>query len=124
MGEKVGSGRYRFLRWTIAAVALVWTAWMSLLPVASLPSISVWDKAAHFANYAVLTFLLASVLGRHRHGQAAVLVMLYGVLIEIAQAYGGQRMGDWQDAVANGAGILTAWCLLCLVARIRKERAD
>lgn len=103
------------LHWASAALALAWTAWISLVPVSSLPSVSIWDKAAHFLNYGFLTLLLASLFGRNRQWAGAAMVMLYGVLIEFAQGHGGQRSADWKDIVANGAGILTALGLIAVM---------
>jgi VanZ family protein len=35
-----------------------------------------------------------------------VWLMVLGVLIEVLQYLGGYRFGDWQDAVADGVGVL------------------
>lgn len=112
------------LRWLVAALALAWTAWISLVPVSSLPSVNIWDKAAHFLNYGFLTLLLASLFGRRRQWSAAAMVMLYGVLIEFVQGQGGQRLADWRDIVANGAGILAALALLAVVHWFRDRRGS
>lgn len=119
-----GTKGYRLLRWLVAALALAWTAWISLVPVSSLPSVNIWDKAAHFLNYGFLTLLLASLFGRRRQWSAAAMVMLYGVLIEFVQGQGGQRLADWRDIVANGAGILAALALLAVVHWFRDRRGS
>ena len=38
-------------------------------------------------------------------------MVLYGVAIELAQLAVGWRFGEWQDVVADMAGVLAAWAL-------------
>lgn len=120
MGEE-GKSPVFWARWSLFAVGLLWTAWSSLVPVSSLPSITVWDKAAHAVNYGVLTFLLAYALARQRPWGAAGWVVAYGIVIEFAQALSGYRTGDWHDALANGIGAGCAAVVLMLVQRLRQR---
>ena len=65
-----------------------------------------WDKAQHaigFGTLAVLAVLAYPGASKLRIG---VLLMVLGVLIEVLQYFSGYRFGDWQDAVADGVGVL------------------
>lgn len=110
-------------RWSLFALGLLWTAWSSLVPVSALPSVTVWDKAAHAVNYGVLTFLLAYALAWQRPWGAAGWVVAYGILIEVAQALTGHRTGDWHDALANGIGAACAAIALKLGHGLRERRS-
>jgi VanZ family protein len=65
-----------------------------------------WDKAQHaigFGTLAVLAVLAYPHISKLRIG---LLLMAVGVLIEVLQYFSGYRFGDWQDAVADGVGVL------------------
>ena len=65
-----------------------------------------WDKAQHaigFGTLAVLAVLAYPDVSKPRIG---LMLVALGVLIEVLQHLGGYRFGDWQDAVADGVGVL------------------
>jgi VanZ family protein len=67
------------------------------------------DKLSHFIAYSVLTLLLVLSLSGSRglprgFWVALVLVLLYGVLIEVLQHYIGRQF-DLNDMVANAVGV-------------------
>lgn len=76
-----------------------------------LPLLNWWDKAQH-----VLAFLVLTLLGMlaYSWAQARVLggLLLYGVLIELAQFASGWRYGDWHDVLADAAGVFVGWGLI------------
>jgi len=112
--------RQRQIWRVLFAIAAVWTAWASLVPVEALPQINTWDKLAHALTYALLTLLLLPSQAMPHTTVAGGWVFLYGVVIEFAQATTGYRSGDWHDALANLVGILVAagvWQLLRWVRR-------
>ena len=82
---------------------------LALMPGPYLPPLEIfnwWDKAQHaigFGTLAVLAVLAYPGVSKLRIG---VLLMVLGVLIEVLQYLGGYRFGDWQDAVADGVGVL------------------
>jgi VanZ family protein len=82
---------------------------LALMPGPYLPPLDIfkwWDKAQHaigFGTLAVLAVLAYPGFSKLRIG---VLLMVLGVLIEVLQYLGGYRFGDWQDAVADGVGVL------------------
>jgi len=109
------------LRWMLAGLVGLVPRWLwrsgfwalvlavgvlSLLPLAYLPeqAATVWDKAQHAIGFAVL-----AVLGLWAYPSRAWLVLpgllLFGALIELAQAATGWRHGDWQDVLANAVGL-------------------
>lgn len=65
-----------------------------------------WDKAQHaiaFGTLTVLAVLAYPCVSKFRIG---FLLLALGVLIEVLQYFSGYRYGDWQDAVADGVGVL------------------
>lgn len=66
------------------------------------------DKVAHFAAYAALSLVTSLAFGRHREPAALVLLALlvFGGALELLQAAGGVRTGDWLDLLANTLGIM------------------
>ena len=47
-----------------------------------------------------------------------LMLVALGVLIEVLQHLGGYRFGDWQDAVADGVGVLLGLVLARGVLRL------
>ena len=82
---------------------------LALSPAPYLPPLDVlnwWDKAQHaigFGTLAVLAVLAYPDVSKFRIG---LLLVALGVLIEVLQHLGGYRFGDWQDAVADGVGVV------------------
>ncbi|MGM9428574.1 VanZ family protein [Hydrogenophaga sp. MI9] len=80
---------------------------LSLTPVDRLPPqiFDIWDKAQHAAGFAGLAFLGRLAYPRRMPGLLAGL-LLYGALIEVAQAATGWRHGDVNDWLADAVGVL------------------
>jgi len=82
---------------------------LALSPAPYLPPLEIfswWDKAQHaiaFGTLTVLAVLAYPCVSKFRIG---LLLMVLGVLIEVLQYFSGYRFGDWQDAVADGVGVL------------------
>lgn len=114
--------RQRSIWRVLFAIAAVWTAWASLVPVEALPQVNAWDKLVHALNYGLLTLLLLPSQSPPRTTSAGAWVFLYGVAIEFAQAATGYRHGEWQDATANLLGILVAGTAWRLFMRLRAAR--
>lgn len=93
---------------------------LSLMPARDLPdaSLLVWDKAQH-----ALAWFGVGVLGvcgyPNRHLVVLLIAWIWSVAIEVLQHASGERMGDWQDALANGIGLALA---LAVTHRWRKLR--
>jgi VanZ family protein len=82
----------------------------SLTPTTYLPpqAFDIWDKAQHTS-----AFVLLGGLGLLAFPQRTLRVLtgllVYGGLIELAQAASGWRYGDWQDWLADAVGVGAAY---------------
>ena len=93
---------------------LFWIAFMginvlALSPAPYLPPLEIfnwWDKAQHAIAFGALAVLAVLAYPEASRLCIALLLVGQGVLIEVLQYYGGYRFGDWQDAVADGVGVL------------------
>jgi|LauGreDrversion4_1035100.scaffolds.fasta_scaffold35975_2 VanZ family protein len=95
----------KFLFWTSFVVINI----LALSPAPYLPPLEIfnwWDKAQHAIAFAVLAVLAVLAYPEVSKLRIAVLLIGQGVLIELLQYHGGYRFGDWQDAVADGVGVL------------------
>lgn len=104
--------------------AVLWAAgiyWLSSRPTLPAPSLPGFDKAAHFAAYAVLGWLLAFAAERARLplAVAAGLGLLYGATDELHQAYVPGRSAELADWLADAAGVAAA---VFLYSRWRARR--
>ena len=90
-------------------LACVVVSVLSLMPLAYLPPVAFdwWDKAQH-----ALAFMLLGTLGLLAYPQAVLRLLIgllvFGAVIELAQATTGWRYGDWQDLLANALGLAIA----------------
>jgi VanZ family protein len=94
----------KFLFWTSFVVINV----LALSPAPFLPPeiFDWWDKAQHaiaFAGLAVLAVFAYPDVSKLR---IALLLISQGGVIEVLQYFSGYRYGDWQDALADGVGVL------------------
>lgn len=87
----------------------------SLLPTQRLPDLAfdIWDKAQHAAGFGWL-MLCGLMSHRWRDGgwKLAVVLGIWGAVIELLQAWSGWRKGDVADFLADLVGItvvLLAW---------------
>ena len=82
---------------------------LALSPAPYLPPLEIfdwWDKAQHaigFGTLAVLAVLAYPGVSKLRIG---LMLVALGVLIEVLQHFSGYRFGDWQDALADGVGVV------------------
>lgn len=93
---------------------------LSLLPGEALPPLAfnVWDKTQHLGAFAALA-LLGLWAFPQRPLALLLTLLVYGVLIELAQAATGWRYGDWQDWLADALGVVLGFVLwrgYCIVA--------
>lgn len=97
-----------FFYWAPLALYAGLVLFLSLMPDSGAPSYG-WDKANHFAAYAVMSFFFmrAAAGGRSsaRASIAAVLaVSLFGIGVEFLQSLTSMRKAEVLDALANGLG--------------------
>jgi len=88
-------------------LALLTAAGFALTPEpVALPQVALADKWAHLATYLLLAFLAdASWPERGFDGQKWVLLLGYGVLIELTQSQIPNREFSLADMLANASGI-------------------
>ena len=94
--------------------ALFWVCFLAinilaLSPAPYLPPLEIfnwWDKAQHAIAFGTLAVLAVLAYPEASRLRIALLLIGQGVLIEVLQYYGGYRFGDWQDAVADGVGVV------------------
>jgi len=108
----------KYLFWTSFVVINV----LALSPAPYLPEIfNWWDKAQHAIAFAVLAVLAVLAYPEASRLRIALLLMGQGVLIEVLQHFGGYRFGDWQDAVADGVGVLVGLGVVSIFVRFIKK---
>ena len=71
-----------------------------------------WDKAQHAIAFGALAVLAVLAYPEVSKLRIASLLIGQGVLIELLQYYGGYRFGDWQDAAADGVGVLVGLAMV------------
>jgi VanZ family protein len=86
---------------------------LSLMPAQQLPEAGFSDKIGHLLAYVALAFWFGAITARRSHGWVALLLLLYGVLIEALQAWMGwgrhaELYDVWADAAGIAAGLLLA----------------
>jgi len=89
---------------------------LSLSPSESVPQVGGFDKVVHFLSYFFLS--LSFWLGFNKVKAAwfvLVLLVLFGVCIEILQSFVPGRMMSFMDAVANALGVLAGfWMFMAM----------
>ncbi len=94
---------------------------LALSPTPYLPPLDIfswWDKAQHAIGYG--TLMASSLIAHPKFGKLrlAVLLCLHGCVIEVLQYLSGYRFGDWQDALADGVGVILALFLFVIVSNL------
>jgi VanZ family protein len=100
----------KLLFWLYLITLLV----LSLVPTGQLPDglSSIWDKAQHALGYAVLVLLGMRAYPSWPLLKMGAALLVFGGLVELAQAATGWRYGEWADLLADAVGIgfaLLAW---------------
>jgi len=80
---------------------------LSLTPKPPSPDISQIDKVGHFLAYATLMGWWSQL--DTRHCRLALLFVLMGLSMEIAQSFTDARQGDVFDMAANTLGVGLGW---------------
>lgn len=86
-------------------MALIIT-FLSLMPNEQLPDPGVSDKVSHILAYVALALWFGGILGRRSYLRIVLVLMAYGVLIELLQGWmGWGRHAELLDLCADAAGI-------------------
>ena len=98
-------------------LALVSSYILAVLPQENVPELTPFnDKGNHFLAFFVLTLLLLHAY-RVKYLTAFVLMMLYGVLIEVSQLFTINRQGELLDVLADTIGVVIGILLYWLIER-------
>lgn len=100
---------YQFLFWLCISATIV----LSLMPGGGKPLFLFQDKLAHGVVYALLFFLSVQAFS-HRcpKWSLALVLVAFGLSMELAQSMTSYRQADGWDMLANTAGILIVWLLM------------
>ena len=100
---------YQLLFWLCISATIV----LSLMPGGEKPLFLLHDKLAHGVVYALL-FCLSVQAFSHRcpKWSLALLLVAFGLSMELAQSMTSYRQADVWDMLANTAGILIVWLLM------------
>jgi VanZ family protein len=101
--------------WSVGWAMVVFIAVSCLEPPRYVPDLHLWDKAEHALAFFGMTFWFGGLVRRSRYPIIAVLMLLFGGGIEIAQ--GSMHLGrdeDIADFVADAVGIAIALVVLYL----------
>ena len=93
---------------------------LALSPAPYIPPLEIfnwWDKAQHAIAFAALAVLSVLAYPESSKRRIAFLLIVQGVLIEVLQYFSGYRYGDWQDALADGVGVLLGLSLAAWLMR-------
>jgi VanZ family protein len=103
------------LWWGLGWAMVLFITVSCLEPPRYVPNLHLWDKLEHALAFFGMTFWFGGLVRRGRYPVIAVLMLLFGGGIEIAQ--GAMRLGrdeDIMDFVADAVGISIALALLYL----------
>lgn len=92
---------------TLGWVLVLAVIYLSLTPKPPSPDISQIDKVGHLLAYAALMGWWSQI--DSRHCRLALLFVLMGLSMEIAQSFTDHRQGDVFDMVANTLGVGLGW---------------
>jgi len=98
-------------------LALTGSYILAVLPQENVPQLTPFsDKGNHFIAFSVLTLLLLHAY-RVKYLVAFVLMILYGVLIEVSQLFTVNRQGELLDVLADTIGVVIGILLYWLIER-------
>lgn len=113
--------RLPWIWWGIGFVLVLGVCVGSLLPAQLTPGIPLRDKVQHAAAYLLLMVWFAGMYRRRYHAVIAVLLVLLGLALDLAQSATVTRSFELADVAANTGGILAGlllarfflegWCL-------------
>jgi VanZ family protein len=101
------------LWWALGWGMVLFILGSTLAPERYVPEVHLWDKAEHALAFFGLTLWFGGLLSRARYPAIAVVMLLLGGGIELAQgAMNWGRDADIMDFVADSVGISVALTLL------------
>ena len=98
---------------------------LSLLPAKEAVNLDIWDKAQHFAAYAVFMLLAFPVENTHKARlKYALGIIGFSVFIELAQQFSPGRDTSAEDAIANSLGVISGYLIGWLVLKFFQGRGN
>jgi len=111
------------LAFAVFATACAYALWQALLPGDDSVGLIPWDKAKHFIVFYVLTTLAVIALPASRFWRIGVVLLGFGVLIEVLQALpiiGRDASGG--DILADACGIGAVFAPMILATWQKRTR--
>lgn len=100
-------------------LSLLGISYLAFTPVSHPVMEHLWDKSNHLFAFFVLAGLLDfSFPGTRFNGRKWLLLLAYGLLIEVVQYFIPNRYFSLLDVVADMAGVLVYVCTMPLLARM------
>ena len=99
-------------------IALLGVTTLAVLPGSALPAINLWDKLNHALAFFVLALLLAAACPGLALLRQWLILLSYGVAIELLQAGLSYRDASLADVLANVVGIALAALILVFFRRL------
>ncbi len=105
---------------------LFWLLWsfctlLFLLPASGLPAINIWDKAMHAGVFALLMILALPAYKKNRAAEEiAMLLIAYGLAIEVVQHFIPTRSFSLLDVLADAIGVS---CILIGAYFIKQKKS-
>ena len=103
------------LWWAIGWAMVVYITISCLEPPRYVPNLHLWDKLEHALAFGGMAFWFGSLVRPRQYPLTALLMLLFGGGIEVAQGVMGLgRDADIMDFVADSVGVLVALIALYL----------
>jgi len=104
--------RYAGLWWIVGWCIVSIVVWLSLIPDPPEPvEIGHADKLEHLLAYGLMMAWFAQLVAQSRQYRWALGLVVLGIGLEFVQGWGGYRMSDGLDMLANTVGVLLGWWL-------------
>lgn len=116
------AARVTLWRWLLVMAMLALLA-LSLMPASLSPPATGWDKGNHALGFAMLAFL-AHWAWPAQIPRTLLALLGYGALIEILQSLTPDRLAEWSDLWADGAGLWIGAILASMMQRLAVARSS
>jgi len=108
---------YKLLKLRKISLFFGWGLVLALIVICLIPSpptvtsFTFGDKFAHLLGYACLFLWFAQIYNRKAQLKLVLLLLILGVLVEVAQSFTAYRTFELADMLANAVGVLIGWLL-------------
>lgn len=110
--EAAAALRYRRFWLGLGWLLLVTILYLALKPMPNVAIVEIWsDKVWHGLVFGALMIWFAGVYPQSQFGRLFLLLLCYGVLIEILQSFTPNRHVEAADVLANVTGAVAGWLL-------------